>query len=150
MVVVQPFVLDDFQGAIVSAVAVEAIKDFVRGIAPTESSIEMDCETVPELRIDSGKATSVALVVAELLTNAVKHAFPERRSGTIRVTLRRSDGVAQVTIADDGIGMPNATGRSAGVRIVESLVTQMGGTIARETDTGTTHVITLPLTDPSG
>ena len=79
MVVVQPFVLDDFQGAIVSAVAVEAIKDFVRGIAPTESSIEMDCETVPELRIDSGKATSVALVVAELLTNA--ESMPFQRAG---------------------------------------------------------------------
>lgn len=52
------------------------------------------------------RAIAVGLVVNELFTNAVKHAFPGREAGTIRVSLERAGGSLVVSVADDGVGMP--------------------------------------------
>jgi len=47
----------------------------------------------------------LALIVNEVVTNAVKHAFPEGRDGHITVTFRRAEGVLRLSVTDDGIGI---------------------------------------------
>ncbi len=61
---------------------------------------------VAEVDLPRDRAIAVGLVVNELFTNAVKHAFPAGQAGTIRVTLERAGGSLVVTVADDGVGMP--------------------------------------------
>lgn len=76
-------------------------------------------------------ATTLGILVGELVTNAVKHAFPAGRSGIITVTLKRDDnGVPTLKVLDDGVGMsgdqlPGDGG--LGSVIVRQLATQFGG-----------------------
>jgi PAS domain S-box-containing protein len=72
------------------------------------------------------------LIVGELVTNALKHAFPAGRPGTISVTLRQSgaDGW-DLTVRDDGAGAPQGLDLDGlGFRLVESFATQLGGSAA--------------------
>jgi two-component sensor histidine kinase len=54
------------------------------------------------------QATYGGLLVNELITHSLKHAFPEARAGTVRVHLSRPNGGAQVRlcVSDDGLGLP--------------------------------------------
>jgi len=76
---------------------------------------------------------SLALAMNELITNALEHAFPDGRSGVVRIRVGEVDGEICVEIADDGIGMPDldrgevvGSGRS----IVDALVRgDLGGKV---------------------
>ncbi|MNL51917.1 Blue-light-activated histidine kinase 2 [compost metagenome] len=76
-------------------------------------------------------ATTLGILVGELVTNAVKHAFPGGRSGTITVSLKRDEaGVPRLTVLDDGVGisgehLPGDGG--LGSVIVRQLANQFGG-----------------------
>ena len=97
-------------------------------------------------------ATPMSVVLTELLQNAVDHAFPEGRSGEVRVELDHEPGELVVLVTDDGAGLPegfaieNAGG--LGLSIVRALVTSdLGGSItARQADggPGTTIEIRVP------
>ena len=59
------------------------------------------------------KALPVGLILNELVTNAIKYAFPQNRSGNIQVRLFRSPGELCVAVADDGVGPNSPNGASA-------------------------------------
>jgi two-component sensor histidine kinase len=83
------------------------------------------------------KALPVGLILNELVTNAIKYAFPQNRPGNIQVRLFRRPGELCVAVADDGVGpnSPNgnedAGGGSSGTgrRLVRALTSQINGTI---------------------
>ena len=53
-----------------------------------------------------GQASAIALIINELVTNALKHAFPDDMTGTIRVEFRREEADYVLVVADDGVGIP--------------------------------------------
>jgi two-component sensor histidine kinase len=76
---------------------------------------------------------ALGLIVNEVVTNAIKHAFPGGRSGTIRVTLTGAHGNVSLRIEDDGIGLrPPASraGTGLGMRLIGALARQIGGAVA--------------------
>ncbi len=77
-------------------------------------------------------AVPFGLLLSELVTNAVKHAFPGGRAGRVKVTIESGSEVV-LLVEDDGIGIPRAiepkSPSNLGLRIVGSLVTQLGGRI---------------------
>ena len=79
-------------------------------------------------------AVPCGLVLNELVTNAIKHAFPEGREGEISIALEHREGRVSLTVADDGVGVPMDDGRQAlfessfGLRLITSLTRQIGGT----------------------
>ncbi|AEE45427.1 signal transduction histidine kinase [Cellulomonas fimi ATCC 484] len=78
-------------------------------------------------------ATALALVLTELVTNAVEHGFEGRESGTVEIVVDREGDDLRVEVADDGAGLPadRGAGSGLGTQIVSTLVTnEMGGTIA--------------------
>lgn len=89
-----------------------------------------------------GQAALVGLVLNEALTNALKYAFPDNRSGTIRVAFGRdpgTPGALVLTVTDDGIGLsggtPNGTGMKGtgmGQRLMRAMASQLGGAYALE------------------
>jgi two-component sensor histidine kinase len=87
-----------------------------------------------------------ALIVNELVCNAFKYAFPEGRSGEVRVELRRGNGQVRLTVADDGIGSPAGAPRGTGVgqQIVQSLVEQLSGRLEWGNGCGTSATVTFP------
>jgi two-component sensor histidine kinase len=109
--------------------------------------LALHCETfVGEGVLDAATCEWLGLIVAELVMNAAKHAFPERSDGRIRVEIYAPDGMAWCcTVADNGCGMRNAAAGGAGSRIVDALVQMLEGQIAIDTGpAGTAVTIRFP------
>jgi PAS domain S-box-containing protein len=83
---------------------------------------------------DIATANPLGLILNELLSNAMKHAFPGNRAGAIVVGLRRTDDEYLLIVRDDGIGIPpgfDLQGKgSFGIQIIDSLVHQLNGTFS--------------------
>jgi len=109
-----------------------------------DARIEGDDPNLP-----SRQATSLALVVNELLQNAMEHAFPGRAGGRVAITLAQSRDAIRVEVQDDGIGLPAgfSLGRSAdlGLQIVRTLVQEdLKGQFSMTDAGGVRAVITMP------
>lgn len=91
--------------------------------------IRLDCR-FEEIVIGADETVCVSILVNELVTNALKHAFPGDRSGTIRVALdNSSSGSIELRVEDDGVGMigeGGPRGSGLGTRLVETFVRQLG------------------------
>jgi two-component sensor histidine kinase len=95
--------------------------------------------------MDSRQATRIGLIVNELATNALKHAFPEGQAGTIQVTLRRGPTNLTLVVEDNGAGRPDDAQVGLGSRLIPLLVRQSGGSIRWESaNPGYRVVITIP------
>lgn len=114
-------------------------------VIPPERGLRLETR-LDSLVIPLRDAGAIALAAVELVTNAVKHAYPDGRSGTIRVSLTREGPEGVLTVADDGIGLPQgAGGRRSGLRIVQGLANQIEGRLDSRTEGGTVHVFRFPL-----
>jgi two-component sensor histidine kinase/ABC-type branched-subunit amino acid transport system ATPase component len=105
------------------------IKDIVEKIAKFFSEMNVDIKIHLELEdifIPYNKATSIALIINELLTNCVKHAFDDKESGLIIVRCNKNEEFVLLSVEDNGTGMPidfDANKRdSSGVSIVSSII----------------------------
>ena len=111
-------------------------------------TFRLECDIAP-IAIERDRAVSIGLVINELVTNAAKHAFTGRDTGTIMVQLRaHADGMT-VAVSDDGVGMPDTPaapipGNGLGSRLIEAFARQAGGTIHTDSDRTGTRV-TLEL-----
>jgi len=96
-------------------------------------------------------AIACGLIVNELLANAIKHAFHDERRGRIEVRFALDGRIAALTVADDGIGITpeaDAPEGGLGLRLVEALVRQIGGTLSLERSRGTAFRVEFAL--PAG
>ena len=105
---------------------------------------------IREVQLDADSAVPCGLILTELFTNALKHAFPDGRSGTIAVTLQNSDdGCHRLLVSDDGVGIAPGveidTAPTLGWRLVRSLTRQLDGTFTiRRTASGTEAALLFP------
>jgi PAS domain S-box-containing protein len=94
-----------------------------------------------EIALAIDQAIPLCLILNELITNSLKHAFPNGSKGGIAVDLSRSDGHVILTVSDDGVGFPNDVDfrntESLGMQLVVMLVEQIDGTIEMSRDKGT-------------
>ncbi|HEY8610851.1 MAG TPA: ATP-binding protein [Roseomonas sp.] len=123
----------------------EFLRDLVRDINatierehPVGLTLHAEAHTLP-----FGQASAIAIIVNELVTNALKHAFPDDREGTISIEFRREGQEFVLGVRDDGIGIPPDVepSRGQGSRIVRALAAQVNGHLltAPATPTGTHH-----------
>jgi two-component sensor histidine kinase len=115
-------------GAYLQAVCADAIG--------ASSNCKLDFDGAHGIRLHADRAISLALIVNELVTNAVKYAFSNRHEGHISVRLVRQDANnALVSVRDDGIGLPAdfdlSKSKGLGMRIVTALAKQLGADITR-------------------
>jgi two-component sensor histidine kinase/PAS domain-containing protein len=111
------------------------------------------------LWLDIERAVPMSLVVYELLSNALRHAFDERalgeRRAEVRIALTRPrPGAARLEVADNGRGLPEAfslgSTKSLGLRLVSRLAAQLGGRLSVEGDgPGARFAIELPVEEES-
>jgi len=104
--------------------------------------------TMDEIVMSLDTAVPCGLMLHELLSNALKHAFPDGTPGTIAVTLRAgSEGRFTLSVHDTGIGFPPEVDfrhtTSLGLQLVHMLVEQLDGTIDLTTEGGTTFTVTF-------
>lgn len=105
-----------------------SVVDDLAASVPAGNQVKVETDFDP-LIIPARDATTIGIVVSELVTNAVKHAFPDR-PGTIWVRFRVSPGGgAALTVDDDGCGLPNdePVGGGLGALIIRQLARQFGG-----------------------
>lgn len=103
---------------------------------------------VDDIYLDIDTAIPCGLIVNELVSNALKHAFPDARSGVIGVEMFcTDDGQTRLIVGDNGIGMPSDVdllhSTSLGLQLVASLTKQLGGTISVCGNTGTTVTVSF-------
>jgi PAS domain S-box-containing protein len=108
---------------------------------------------VEACRLDVSRAIPCGLILHELLSNVLKHAFPDGRAGEIRIELwQQPPGTCVLTIRDDGVGIPAGCNvrqtASVGLQLVGLLATQLGATIALERRGGTAFTLAFPLVGP--
>jgi chemotaxis protein methyltransferase CheR len=111
------------------------------GVTSVEIKTEIESELLP-----MDRAIPIALIVNELVTNAVKYAFPGETKGTILVMLKRAPDGLSLTVTDDGQGVdPVRADSGLGGWLVEGFAQQLGGRIERESHgQGTTVRLSLP------
>jgi PAS domain S-box-containing protein len=98
----------------------------------TSSSARLEL-AVDDLTLDVGLAIPCALVINELVSNALKHAFPGGIGGTIRVAFARHGTALRLEVSDDGIGLPAGfevgKAMSMGFQVVTALIAQLDGVL---------------------
>jgi len=99
----------------------------------TSSRVKLESE-IDEMVLDSTTLFPVGMIVNELLTNAVKYAFPGGRSGEIKVRItRKDDKHIEISIKDNGVGLPDAmeisSSRGFGLTLVKMMVQQINGSV---------------------
>jgi two-component system, sensor histidine kinase PdtaS len=104
--------------------------------------------TMDDIMADIDTIIPVGLVMNELVSNSLKHAFPEGRKGTISIECTPQDAnTISIVYHDNGIGMPPGfdwkNTESLGLRLVNSLVDQLNGTIQSGEGEGTTFIMTI-------
>jgi len=102
--------------------------------------------------LEAQLATSLAMVLTELVQNAVEHAYPAGREGRIEVVVRRQEDLLEVEVLDDGAGLPEgfdlASSPRLGLQIVRTLVgADLGGSLVLEQrrPRGTRAVLGVPV-----
>ena len=101
------------------------------------------------LRLDLESLMSVSLIIAEIITNSLKHAFGDRTDGSICVRLEARDELCVLTVTDDGCGLPagfqETKSKGLGQGILESLSCQLGGKLSFDCQKGTTVRLAFPV-----
>jgi two-component sensor histidine kinase len=95
------------------------------------------------------QAVPCGLIVNELLSNALKYAFPSGRTGQITLTLSAPAGQVHLQVADNGVGLPppmeTAPARPPGLGLVSMLAKQLKGEVVVERGEGAAFQLTFPL-----
>ncbi len=106
-------------------------------------ALKIEVEDVP-LGVDA--AVPCGLIINELVSNCLKHAFPDDRKGEITIRLRSVNGKIELTVADNGVGIPDSvdirTTGSLGLDLVTTLAeSQLDGEITLDRSNGTAFTI---------
>lgn len=100
---------------------------------------------VENIYLNIETAVPCGLIISELVSNSLKYAFPHKK-GRITISLKAHDKKYELIIGDDGIGFPEELdfkniGSSLGLKLVNSLVNQLDGTIKLDRNQGTKYTI---------
>jgi PAS domain S-box-containing protein len=125
------------------------IDDYIRSIVRELISFREDCYAAIELKTDleplsfgPDTAIPIGLIVTEIVTNAMKHAFPKGVKGEVRIGLHRNNEHGfELLVSDNGIGMANSldtdNSQSLGLQLVNALVKKLQGEIEIDRSVGT-------------
>ncbi|MEM7162609.1 MAG: histidine kinase dimerization/phosphoacceptor domain -containing protein [Bacteroidota bacterium] len=111
-------------------------------VISNQAALDLEVEKV-YLSLD--QAIPCGLIVNELVSNALKYAFPGEEKGTIRLKIREKNSVVSMEISDDGIGLPKGfeinKSDSLGLQLVSTLTKQLDGEIKISSKKGTKYLI---------
>lgn len=134
-----------------------AFGDYVRDLCErlSRSMLEDSGSTLAvsaeDVTIPADQAIPFGMIINELVTNAVKHAYPAGTSGRIEVAVARSGETLQVSVADHGAGVTPESrrvedGKGLGMKLVLALARQLGGKVQIHRQAGTRVEIRAPVT----
>lgn len=102
---------------------------------------------VEDIMLNIETAIPCGLIISELISNSLKHAFPEGKKGNIRIALRPRGNEYELLISDNGIGIPEnidfKNTNTLGFKLINNLVSQIDGKITLDKSHGTKFKITF-------
>ncbi len=129
-------------GDYIRTLAMDLFRTYVSD--PSRIKLEMEVE---DIMIDINTAIPLGLIVNELLSNSMKHAFPGDNSGVIKVKFNKKDDNCILEVSDTGVGFPTDLQLdktdSLGLQLVNNLTGQINGELELERSPGTTFRITF-------
>jgi PAS domain S-box-containing protein len=109
---------------------------------------------IHDVNVDIDAAIPLGLVINELISNSLKYAFPDGRKGEISISVKKEAHILTVLYRDTGIGIPADLDwrdtESLGLRLVNTLVDQMNGTVELDRTAGTQFTMVLHEKEPRG
>jgi PAS domain S-box-containing protein len=122
------------------------IRSLVKYIKTTSEGLNIKIiEEIDEFDLPIMEATNLGMIIMELITNAIKYAFPEEKYGEILIKMELLNGKHKLTFSDNGIGMPKGYDfravDSLGMQVIVSLTDQMEGDLRLLELEGTTFEI---------
>jgi two-component system, sensor histidine kinase PdtaS len=126
------------------------LADYLRALCGSlnqrKEGIQVEVDLAP-LRVPHERAVPLGLIVNELVTNALKHAYPEGAGGLVKVSFAVTpEGEGELSVRDDGIGMGPSREGSLGTGLVARLVQQIGGQLEQtKQERGTGFCIRFPV-----
>jgi two-component sensor histidine kinase len=129
----------------------EYLREIISDLEPTVAPCKIQFEAPEEIQIAADRAILVGLIINELVSNAGKHAYPDRAGGLIWVRLFQSDkNSILVSVGDEGAGLPPGfdptTSKRLGARLVNALSKQLGAELTRPiSPIGTNFTLLVPL-----
>jgi two-component sensor histidine kinase len=147
--VVHEFLSKDEQAIInIHEVGNRILNEVTQGTLDPEKRINIQLDGTQQFLPPAQQATSCALIINELLQNAVEHGYRNRREGTIRVRLDETEDSMTIEIRDDGEGLPegfNIDESGLGLKIVRTLVREdLKGQFALENGHGVRALVSFP------
>jgi PAS domain S-box-containing protein len=117
----------------------------LEAITEGDDRIRLEAQVEEGIFVSADQAIPLGLALTELVTNAVKYAFPSPRSGIIRAQVRRTQpSRIELVIQDNGVGMSGLREGTLGYGLVRSLVQQIEGNIDIRGECGVTVTISFP------
>lgn len=109
------------------------------GVNSRQIRLQSDLDPI---KIDLDDALPTGLLISEVVSNSLKHGFPDGRQGVIRIQLRRqTGGIVSLVLSDSGVGLPAdvdwTTSRSLGLRLVRVLADQLRASLDIRSESGT-------------
>jgi PAS domain S-box-containing protein len=127
------------------SVYVADLCEALRPITENDDHIRLEAKMEEGILVEADTAIPLGIVLTELVTNAVKYAFPAPRSETILIQARRSQpGWVELIVRDNGIGMASFRKGSLGYGLVRSLVQQIRGEINNRNEDGLVVTLSFP------
>jgi two-component sensor histidine kinase len=117
---------------------------FVSGQTDADRRIRVNV-TVQSMPLDADLAIAVGMTATELVSNAITHAFPDDRAGSVSVEFFTRGNAMVLVVEDDGTGFPDATveppANALGLKIVSMLLERLGATLDRSSGKGTRYAV---------
>jgi two-component sensor histidine kinase len=126
---------------------------YLREVCEDMQAAQADCVIHPEVEdavmLAPDQAIHLGLIVNELITNACKYGYPGRSGGQVWLRLERDGKSLRLSVRDEGAGLPADfdadSGKGLGMRIVRSLIAQLGATLTTNRRTpGSEFVVVIP------
>jgi PAS domain S-box-containing protein len=134
----------DFSSINISQYFKELAKRTAETMGMEKISISVDAD---DITLKMGTAIPCGIIVNELVMNSIKHAFPDKK-GRIKIALHENGSGVELSVRDNGIGMPSdfdmENTKSLGLKLVKSLAEQLDGKMEFVHDNGTVFKIVFP------
>ena len=129
-----------------------SIIDFIKNSYGTDSSKIIFRENYDSIKFKARDAAPLGLILNELVTNSLKHAFTEEESGIVDISLVKENDTILLSVSDNGLSLPGNfdphSSPGTGMQLVSMLSKQLHGTFTVLQDEKKLFVVTIPLDQP--
>ncbi len=139
----------DNYSAVDLSVYLESIADNLLSVYAASKKEFIINYRIDNIIVELDMAIPIGLLVNEIISNAIKHAFIDRQKGRIDITLEKQNNSLKLTVKDDGVGFPvNVSpedNKTLGLKLINLLVMQLNGKYEIIREVGTTVQIKIPF-----